>query len=76
MCLKIVAKKIMQVREENLQAIKVEARALDYLQGRRNIVQWSPDIAIDILKGSIHLHMKYYPMGDLANAIAKRRLSS
>lgn len=63
----------MKITGATIDSIKLEAQTLSYLQGCRNVVKWDPDIAIDTVSLSIHLHMKYYPMGDLAHAIKQRK---
>jgi hypothetical protein len=63
-------KKIIAVRGIGGASVHAELRALTALYGCRHIVRWSEDVAVDAF-GDVHLHMKYYALGDLDNAIAK-----
>jgi serine/threonine protein kinase len=49
-----------------------EVAALRALVGCRNVVQWTPDIAVDMNAMTVRLHMEYYPQGDLGSFIKSR----
>jgi hypothetical protein len=69
---KLLAKKVIRVNGSNVRLIQGELEALLTLHGVPNIVEWDPDVAFDRVKEEIHLHMSFYPDGDLAKFIRSR----
>jgi len=74
--LQIVAKKVIKYDLVHLKSIRAELTALEKLANCRNVVRWHRDIARDTLSNHIHIHMEYFPAGDLSNEILRRRLAS
>ncbi len=42
-----------------------ELSLLSAISGYRNVVQWYNDTSVNCRDGTVHMHMEYYPEGDL-----------